>query len=127
MLENVHSAFAINFLHVLAFSDALRSYVNNVFSDKQQSTMQGAPVFFAQLLHLLKYLRYAASFLSKRLNINAATVNLAIWDTAGQERFHALGPIYYRDADGTHLCLSGSFFICSRGALRLVSLNPFSV
>ena len=42
MLENVHSAFAINFLHVLAFSDALRSYVNNVFSDKQQSTMQGA-------------------------------------------------------------------------------------
>ena len=21
-------------------------------------------------------------------------------DTAGQERFHALGPIYYRDADG---------------------------
>jgi len=42
----------------------------------------------------------AASFLSKRLNINAATVNLAIWDTAGQERFHALGPIYYRDADG---------------------------
>jgi len=59
-------------------------YVNNVFSDKQQSTMQ-------------------ASFLSKRLNINAATVNLAIWDTAGQERFHALGPIYYRDADGALL------------------------
>lgn len=25
----------------------------------------------------------------------------ALWqDTAGQERFHALGPIYYRDADG---------------------------
>lgn len=23
---------------------------------------------------------------------------MAIWDTAGQERFHALGPIYYRDA-----------------------------
>ena len=23
-------------------------------------------------------------------------------DTAGQERFHALGPIYYRDADGVN-------------------------
>jgi len=30
-------------------------------------------------------------------------VNIAIWDTAGQERFHALGPIYYRDADGALL------------------------
>lgn len=59
-------------------------YVNNVFSDKQQSTIQ-------------------ASFLSKRLTINETTVNLAIWDTAGQERFHALGPIYYRDADGALL------------------------
>jgi Ras-related protein Rab-21 len=47
--------------------------------------------------------------LSKRLNINAATVNLAIWDTAGQERFHALGPIYYRDADGDHFCTTSLF------------------
>jgi hypothetical protein len=54
---------------------------------------------------------FAASFLSKRLNINAATVNLAIWDTAGQERFHALGPIYYRDADGNRLPLSGECFL----------------
>ena len=30
-------------------------------------------------------------------------VHLSIWDTAGQERFHALGPIYYRDADGAIL------------------------
>ena len=30
-------------------------------------------------------------------------VSLSIWDTAGQERFHALGPIYYRDADGAIL------------------------
>jgi len=28
---------------------------------------------------------------------------VAIWDTAGQERFHALGPIYYREADGALL------------------------
>ena len=33
----------------------------------------------------------------------AQPVVLNIWDTAGQERFHALGPIYYRDADGALL------------------------
>eukprot|EP00456_Euglypha_rotunda_P006858 TRINITY_DN11199_c0_g2_i2.p1 TRINITY_DN11199_c0_g2~~TRINITY_DN11199_c0_g2_i2.p1 ORF type:complete len:154 (+),score=5.92 TRINITY_DN11199_c0_g2_i2:243-704(+) len=31
------------------------------------------------------------------------SVKLMIWDTAGQERFHALGPIYYRDANGALL------------------------
>jgi len=30
-------------------------------------------------------------------------MGLMIWDTAGQERFHALGPIYYRDANGALL------------------------
>ena len=44
-----------------------------------------------------------ASFLRKALNISSQRVNLAIWDTAGQERFHALGPIYYRDANGALL------------------------
>ncbi|KAL2629112.1 hypothetical protein R1flu_013798 [Riccia fluitans] len=55
-------------------------YVNNVFSEKQTATIQ-------------------ASYLTKRVNVDGQTVTLAIWDTAGQERFHALGPIYYRDAD----------------------------
>lgn len=59
-------------------------YVNNVFSDSQTATVQ-------------------ASYLTKRLNINGVIVTLAIWDTAGQERFHALGPIYYRDADAALL------------------------
>ena len=44
-----------------------------------------------------------ASFLNKKLNIRGKRVTLNIWDTAGQERFHALGPIYYRDADGAVL------------------------
>jgi Ras-related protein Rab-21 len=30
-------------------------------------------------------------------------VRVSVWDTAGQERFHALGPLYYRDADGAVL------------------------
>ena len=46
---------------------------------------------------------FQASFLTKKLNIRGKRVTLNIWDTAGQERFHALGPIYYRDADGAVL------------------------
>jgi len=49
-----------------------------------------------------------ASFLSKRINIGES-VTLNIWDTAGQERFHALGPIYYRDADGALLVYDITF------------------
>ncbi|XP_065013092.1 uncharacterized protein LOC103989683 isoform X4 [Musa acuminata AAA Group] len=55
-------------------------YVNNVFSEKQETTVQ-------------------ASYLTKRLVIGGVPITLSIWDTAGQERFHALGPIYYCDAD----------------------------
>ena len=39
----------------------------------------------------------------KKMSVGDTRVNLAIWDTAGQERFHALGPIYYRDAQGAVL------------------------
>jgi len=59
-------------------------YVNKVFSDKQKSTI-------------------TATYLDKFLNIGKKSVKLMIWDTAGQERFHALGPIYYRDANGAVL------------------------
>ncbi|OAY66807.1 Ras-related protein Rab-21 [Ananas comosus] len=59
-------------------------YVNNVFSEKQEATVQ-------------------ASYLKKRLVIEGVPVTLSIWDTAGQEKFHALGPIYYRDADAALL------------------------
>jgi len=59
-------------------------YVKNSFSDGQESTIQ-------------------ATYLDKRLNLGKKSVKLMIWDTAGQERFHALGPIYYRDANGALL------------------------
>ena len=58
----------------------LLRYVNDVFNDKQPATIQ-------------------ASYLTKRVNVDGTSTQLAVWDTAGQERFHALGPIYYRDAD----------------------------
>jgi Ras-related protein Rab-21 len=32
------------------------------------------------------------------VTLHLQSVQLSLWDTAGQERFHALGPIYYRDA-----------------------------
>lgn len=45
-----------------------------------------------------------ASFVTRRLTLaDGRRLELAVWDTAGQERFHALGPIYYRDADGALL------------------------
>jgi len=59
-------------------------YVQNSFSADQESTIQ-------------------ATYLDKRLNVGKRSVKLMIWDTAGQERFHALGPIYYRDANGALL------------------------
>ena len=54
-------------------------------------------------IFMCNHLLFQASFLNKKLNIRGKRVNLNIWDTAGQERFHALGPIYYRDADGAVL------------------------
>jgi Ras-related protein Rab-21 len=43
-------------------------------------------------------------------------VFLCLQDTAGQEKFHALGPIYYRDADGT----ASSFF-----SSKVIYTNPY--
>ncbi|RQM22706.1 hypothetical protein B5M09_005444 [Aphanomyces astaci] len=59
-------------------------YIKNEYDDRQVSTLQ-------------------ASYLDKKLSVDNNNVQLSIWDTAGQERFHALGPIYYRDADGALL------------------------
>lgn len=62
----------------------LLRYIKGEYDDRQVSTLQ-------------------ASYLDKRLIVENAKVQLSLWDTAGQERFHALGPIYYRDADGALL------------------------
>lgn len=59
-------------------------YTKGEYTDRQKSTMQ-------------------ASYIDKKLTVGTETVQLSIWDTAGQERFHALGPIYYRDASGALL------------------------
>ena len=82
-------------------------YVRQIFAENQQATIQVRqplpPPFHpapADLGSLHSVARAQASFLTKKLTLGNSRVQLAIWDTAGQERFHALGPIYYRDADG---------------------------
>lgn len=59
-------------------------FIKNTFDDQQASTIQ-------------------ATYLQKDIKIGDRKVTLSVWDTAGQERFHALGPIYYRNADGALL------------------------
>ncbi|KAI9483114.1 MAG: ras family-domain-containing protein [Benjaminiella poitrasii] len=39
-----------------------------------------------------------AAFLTKNCSTGTQNIKLEIWDTAGQERFHALAPMYYRNA-----------------------------
>eukprot|EP01012_Entosiphon_sulcatum_P033114 TRINITY_DN41978_c0_g1_i1.p1 TRINITY_DN41978_c0_g1~~TRINITY_DN41978_c0_g1_i1.p1 ORF type:complete len:215 (-),score=32.45 TRINITY_DN41978_c0_g1_i1:33-677(-) len=63
----------------------VRKYCTGDYSDDQQSTVQ------------------AAMYSKKKVQVEDKMVTVAIWDTAGQERFHALGPIYYRDANGALL------------------------
>jgi len=57
----------------------LLRFVRGEYSDKQKPALQ-------------------ASYLDKRLSVGSNAAQLSIWDTTGQERFHALGPVYYRDA-----------------------------
>lgn len=59
-------------------------YVRGVFNSEQESTI-------------------AATYLDKRFHVGQRLVRLMLWDTAGQERFHALSPIYYREAQGAIL------------------------
>jgi small GTP-binding protein len=60
-------------------------FVNDQFSDTEVSTVQ------------------ANMYNKKRVLVDGKPVDISIWDTAGQERFHALGPIYYRNANGAVL------------------------
>jgi small GTP-binding protein len=60
-------------------------WVQNTFDTDQPSTVD------------------AQMYLKKRVFIDGKSVEVAVWDTAGQERFHALGPLYYRNADGAVL------------------------
>jgi small GTP-binding protein len=59
----------------------INRYVNAQFSPQTVATTQTA-------------------FYRRRLQSFGIDCSLEIWDTAGQERFHALTPMFYRDAQG---------------------------
>ncbi|KAH9588960.1 Small GTPase [Trypanosoma melophagium] len=64
----------------------LQRFVTNSFDDECTSTTK------------------ASMYAKLKISLSNGTVAmLSIWDTAGQERYHALGPIYYRDAHGALL------------------------
>ena len=60
--------------------------MNNTFDEEQPSTT--AATMYAN---------------TKMTTPSGVTANVSIWDTAGQEKYHALGPIYYRDAHGAFI------------------------
>jgi Ras-related protein Rab-21 len=45
----------------------------------------------------------ANMYANTRMEIGGHIADVAVWDTAGQEKYHALGPIYYREAHGAVL------------------------
>ena len=64
----------------------LQRFVNNTFDSDCISTTK------------------ATMYANSKIDVgNNITADISIWDTAGQERYHALGPIYYRDAHGAVL------------------------
>ena len=63
----------------------LHRFLKNSFDEDQSSTVK------------------ASMYASSKMEIDGKFVDVAIWDTAGQEKYHALGPIYYRDAHGAVL------------------------
>lgn len=60
----------------------LHRFVNNAFDEECPTTTK------------------ATMYANTKIEVDGTIADVSIWDTAGQERYHALGPIYYRDAHG---------------------------
>lgn len=63
----------------------LHRFVHNSFDEECKSTTK------------------ATMYANTKMEVGGTVADVSIWDTAGQERYHALGPIYYRDAHGAVL------------------------
>ena len=66
--------------HHTGKTSIVNKYVLNKFTQHTISTTQPA-------------------FCQKQITYRDHQLSLEIWDTAGQERYHALSPLFYRDAD----------------------------
>ena len=60
----------------------IQRFVNNTFTMNTLASVQSA-------------------FFERSIKLANEEITLDIWDTAGQEMFHALTPMYYRDANGS--------------------------
>ena len=60
-------------------SSIARRFVNNDFNEINESTI-------------------GAAYFNKKIDIDNKKISLGVWDTAGQERYHALIPMYFRNA-----------------------------
>jgi small GTP-binding protein len=47
-----------------------------------------------------------AGFYTKKIETSVGLVELNLWDTAGQEEYHALAPVYYKNAEAALLVYS---------------------
>lgn len=57
-----------------------------------------------------------ASYMWRRDRIDDREVKFSIWDTAGMEQFHALVPMYFRDADAVILVVDVTRDTCAEEA-----------
>ena len=88
----------------------LLRYVRNAFDDRQTSTI-------------------SASCFDKQVPVGGGeNVRVSIWDTAGQERFHALGPLYYRDAGKcAPLCVCSFWLGTVKSCVAYISTSILSL
>jgi small GTP-binding protein len=47
-----------------------------------------------------------AGFYSKQVDTSGGVIELNLWDTAGQEEYHAVAPVYYKNAEAALLVYS---------------------
>lgn len=93
-------------------------FVNDTFNENESSTTQ-ATMYSVKAVPIAGGCSeggLSTSYPASGSSSGQRMVKLAVWDTAGQERFHALAPIYYRNAAGAMLV----YDVCDADSLKKV-------